>query len=74
MSDDELLAAELEARRKAHDAPMNPFRKNANGHKWVDQQSSAWSSRSREWEQLRSEVKARGLTPLTPYWDGDSRR
>ena len=46
------LEAECERLRKlAHDAPLNPYRLDADGHRWVDLQSMAWADRSREWMQ-----------------------
>jgi hypothetical protein len=32
-----------------HDAPMNQLRTDADGHKWVGTQSTAYADRSREW-------------------------
>jgi hypothetical protein len=49
---DEITAAELECerlRKLAHEAPLNPYRLDANGHRWVDQQSTAWRSRGNDW-------------------------
>lgn len=36
-------------RELAHSAPLNPYRLDADGHRWVDLQSNAWADRSREW-------------------------
>jgi hypothetical protein len=74
MTDAELLTRTLDARRAAHDAPLNPYRLDANGHRWVEQQSTAYASAAREWMQLAAEVDRRGLVQPTPTWDGDSRR
>lgn len=48
----DLLQAEDECeqlRSLAHQAPLNPYRLDADGHRWVDQQSSAWRNRSNDW-------------------------
>lgn len=72
--DQELLAATLQARRLMHDAPLNPYRKDADGHRWVQQDTQAWTVTSRQWMELATEVDRRGLKQPTPDWDGDSRR
>lgn len=74
MSDEELLLKTLEARQAAHDAPLNPYRLDADGHRWVDFLSRAWSDRANEWMKLAAEVERRGLQQLIPTWNGDSRR
>jgi hypothetical protein len=74
LTDAELLNRTLEARRAAHDAPLNPYRLDADGHRWVEQQSTAYASASRDWMQLAAEVDRRGLAQPTPTWNGDSRR
>lgn len=74
MNDEELLASILAARRRAHDAPLNPYRENADGHRWVELQSRAWAVAAEEWMALASEARRRGLPQPTPDWDGDSRR
>ena len=61
MDDEQLLAATKAARRAAHDAPLNPYRLDANGHRWVAHDSRAWADRSREWCELANEVDRRGL-------------
>lgn len=66
LSDSELLAKTLEARRAAHDAPLNPYRLDADGHRWVDPSSTAWADRSREWVALANEVDRRGLSWRPP--------
>ena len=33
----------------AHEAPLNPYRLDANGHRWVEQYSTAWSNRSHDY-------------------------
>jgi len=74
LTDDELLSRTLAALRAAHDAPLNPYRLDADGHRWVEPRSTAWADRSREWCELSAEVKRRGLEQPTPTWDGNSRR
>lgn len=74
LSDDALLSATLAARRAAHDAPLNPYRLDADGHRWVELQSRAWATSSEAWVALADEVDRRGLNQPTPDWDGDSRR
>lgn len=65
LSDQALLAATAEARKKAHDAPRNLFR-NADGSASLGN-SSAWAARSREWCELAAEVDRRGLAqPADP--------
>lgn len=50
MTDIATLDAECERLRKlAHDAPLNPYRLDADGHRWVEQQSYAWTRASRAW-------------------------
>ena len=52
MDKNELAAVELECerlRKLAHEAPLNPYRLDADGHRWVDQQSTAWRYRSNDW-------------------------
>jgi hypothetical protein len=47
-----LTEAQIECerlRKLAHDAPLNPYRLDANGHRWVEQQSYAWARASRDW-------------------------
>ena len=74
MTDEELLERTLAARRAAHDAPLNPYREDADGHRWVHVQSHAWSSAANDWMTLAEEVNRRGLSQPTPNWDGDSNR
>jgi hypothetical protein len=54
--------AECERLRKlAHQAPLNPYRLDADGHRWVEQQSSAWRSRGNDWIQaciIRDRIKS----------------
>ncbi len=48
----DLAAAEAECERLlklAHEAPLNPYRLDADGHRWVEQISHAWSDRSNDW-------------------------
>lgn len=61
MSDSELLAATAEARRAAHQAPLNPYRVDHDGHRWVEPISTAWSDRANEWMRLADECDRRGL-------------
>ncbi len=50
MTELERAEAECERLRKlAHEAPLNPYRLDANGHRWVEQYSNAWASRSNDW-------------------------
>lgn len=61
VSDEELILKTKAAKKAAHDAPLNPYRLDANGHRWVEQYSKAWSDRSREWVELSDECDKRGL-------------
>ena len=36
----------------AHEAPLNPYRLDADGHRWVEQYSNAWANRSNDWVRL----------------------
>lgn len=48
----ELAAAEAECDRLhklAQEAPLNPYRLDADGHRWVEQYSRAWATRSNDW-------------------------
>jgi hypothetical protein len=74
LTDAKLLTRTLIARRAAHDAPLNPYRLDADGHRWVEQQSTAYASAGRDWMALANEVDRRGLAQPKPTWDGDSRR
>jgi hypothetical protein len=74
MTDADLLNRTLEARRAAHDAPLNPYRLDADGHRWVEQRSTAYATASGDWMALANEVDRRGLPQPRPTWDGDSRR
>lgn len=38
-------------RKAAHEAPLNPYRVNADGHRWVEQVSYAYRDRANEWLQ-----------------------
>lgn len=79
LSDQELLARTLAARRLAHDAPMaavseiNKFGK-PTGKRFVSNHTDAWAATSREWMRLADEVDRRGLQQPVPNWDGNSRR
>jgi hypothetical protein len=74
LTDEALLSRTKIARKAAHDAPLNPYRLDADGHRWVQHDSSAWADRSREWCELANEVDRRGLPQPVMDWDGDSRR
>lgn len=67
LTDADLLTKTLAARLAAHGAPLNPFRLDADGHRWVAIGSIAWASRARDWMELASEVDRRGLSqPVLP--------
>lgn len=74
MTDEELLRRTIEARMAMHNTPMNPYRLDADGHRWVEPISKAWADTSREWMMLADEVDRRGLKQPEMMWDGDSRR
>lgn len=74
LTDDELLARTKAALRAMHDAPLNPYRLDADGHRWVQHDSRAWADRSRDWCELANEIDRRGLAQPVMDWDGDSRR
>jgi hypothetical protein len=61
MTDEELLQATARARKAMHGVPMNPYRLDADGHRWVENTSTAWADRSRDWMRLADEVDRRGL-------------
>ncbi|MEQ8450615.1 MAG: hypothetical protein RIB97_13100 [Nitratireductor sp.] len=44
--------------KAAHEAPMNPLRTDANGHRWVALHSSAWARRSSEYMAARARLDA----------------
>jgi hypothetical protein len=49
---EDLQRAEEECERLrtlAHEAPLNPYRLDADGHRWTEQQSTAWRGRSNDW-------------------------
>lgn len=60
-SDQELLISTAAARRAAHEAPLNPYRQDANGRRWVEMRSYAFADRARDWMELAREVDGRGL-------------
>jgi hypothetical protein len=76
LTNDELLKRTVAARIAAHDCRMNPYRENADGHRWVEIETNAWAERGREWAELANEVDRRSLRrPDLPLgYDGDSRR
>jgi hypothetical protein len=44
------LDLECERLRKlAHEAPMNIYHEDHDGHRWVEQVSNAWAARAEEW-------------------------
>lgn len=48
----EIERAEIECdrlRELAQMAPLNPYRLDADGHRWVEQQSYAWAARGNDW-------------------------
>ena len=63
--------AEVEAEcerllKLAHEAPLNPYRLDANGHRWVEQYSNAWADRSNDWVKLcehRDRLRGERTTP-----------
>ncbi len=68
----ELEQAEAECERLrtlAHEAPLNPYRLDANGHRWVEQISGAWKDRSNDWIKAcekRDALRAAVGTPRKP--------
>ena len=79
LSNTELLERTKAARRAAHDAPFAMFcTENKNGkptgRHFLEDFTSAWADRSREWCALADEVHRRGLPQPIIDWDGDSRR
>jgi hypothetical protein len=61
MTDEELLAATVAARKAAHDAPFCEYSLDKQGHTRLLNHTYAWSERSREWIRLADEVDRRGL-------------
>ena len=61
MTDQELLEKTSKARGEAHRVPMRPYRVDADGHKWVETSSVAFSARADAFFALAAEVKRRGL-------------
>ena len=43
-------------RQAAHEAPMNPFRLNADGHRWIEPLSRAWAARANEYAKACDEL------------------
>lgn len=59
MADVETLKAQYQhALQQAHDAPMNPYRENHDGHRWVEIVSTAWADRANEALRLRGALIA----------------
>lgn len=62
-----LALAESECERlreAAHEAPLNPYRLDADGHRWVELQSYAWRDRANEWIKAcdhRDQLRAQSL-------------
>lgn len=61
MTNEDLILKTKEAKKLAHEAPLNPYRLDANGHRWVEQYSNAWADRAKEWAELSAECDKRGL-------------
>lgn len=61
MTDERLLRKTSEARGQAHRAPLNPYRLDADGHRWVAQDSTGWATASDAFFALAAEVKRRGF-------------
>lgn len=61
MTDEELILKTKAAREAAHNAPLNPYRLDADGHRWVEQYSNAWADRGNEFLKLAAECDKRGL-------------
>lgn len=57
MTDAELIERTARARDAAHNAPLNTFHLDADGHKWID----AWIERTNDWILLANECERRGL-------------
>lgn len=56
-------------RKAAHDAPLNPYRLDADGHRWVEQVSYAYRDRANEWMQaclVRDLIKVEMKQELAP--------
>lgn len=64
MDNEELILKTKQAKKTAQEAPLNPYRLNADGHKWVEQYSNAWADRANEWMKLSDECDKRGLTVI----------
>jgi hypothetical protein len=47
-------------RKLAHEAPLNPYRLDADGHRWIEQQSYAWARASREWMKACERLERQG--------------
>jgi hypothetical protein len=45
-------------RKLAHEAPMNPYRLDHDGHRWVEPISRAWADRAREYCEALAILKA----------------
>lgn len=55
------LALEMECerlRKLAHEAPLNTYREDHDGHRWVELHSNAWADRSREWSAACAKLEA----------------
>jgi hypothetical protein len=50
-----------EIRRRAHSAPLNPFRLDADGHKWIAHESRAWADEANILLKAVNELKRMGL-------------
>lgn len=57
----EIIRQEVECdrlRKLAHEAPLNPYREDHDGYRWVAQFSNAWADRSREWMAACAKLEA----------------
>jgi hypothetical protein len=45
-------------RRLAHDAPLNPYHLDADGHRWVEMRSYAWARTGRDWVRAKGALEA----------------
>lgn len=62
MTDEELILKTKQVKKAAQEACLNPYRLDANGHRWIEQYSNAWADRANEWMKLSDECAKRGLT------------
>lgn len=50
-------------RTLAHEAPLNPYRLDHDGHRWIEQESSAWRTRGNDWLRACERRDARRAQP-----------